>query len=121
MEHRCSVRKPFEFQLLIYKNGLPVQSGVSRNLGLGGVYVEAGGREWRRNECLEVEFIGCSRSGMRLPAVVVHQSTRGLGLMFDGISPEQQRELRVLLFSSEGSAGASSTGEAAVNKSRAVA
>ena len=52
MEHRCSVRKPFEFQLLIYKNGLPVQSSVSRNLGLGGVYLNAGSSKWRKNECL---------------------------------------------------------------------
>ena len=84
MEHRCSVRKPYEFQLLIYKNGLPVQSSVSRNLGLGGVFIKAGTSAWRKNECLEVEFLGCGKAGMRLPAVVVHQSARGVGL---GLGP----------------------------------
>lgn len=121
MEHRCSVRKPFEFQLLIYKNGLPVQSSVSRNLGLGGVYINAGSSKWRKNECLEVEFLGCGIAGMRLPAVVVHQSERGVGLMFDGISGEQRRELRVMLFSTLHDRGTSITDDAAVSGSRAVA
>jgi len=29
MEHRCSMRKPIEFQLLLYRQGLPVQNAVS--------------------------------------------------------------------------------------------
>jgi hypothetical protein len=94
---------------------------VSRNLGLGGVYIEVGGCEWRKNECLEVEFLGCSKAGMRLPAIVVHKSARGVGLMFDGISSEQQRELRVLLFRSESDSAVSSDAEIASDKSRAVA
>jgi len=121
MEHRCSVRKPFEFQLLIYKNGLPVQSSVSRNLGLGGVYIKAGTSEWRKNECLEIEFLGCGKSGMRLPAVVVHQSAQGVGLMFDGISSEQRRELRVLLFSAEHDRESPVTDASVASGSRAVA
>jgi hypothetical protein len=121
MEHRCSARKPFKFQLLIYKNGLPVQSGVSRNLGLGGVYVEVGGCEWRKHECLEIEFLDAGRAGMRLPAVVVHQSSQGVGLMFDGISAEQRRELRVLLFSDESGTTRPARDETEVDKSRAVA
>ena len=48
MEHRCSVRKPIEFQLLLYKHGLPVQTGFCRNLGLGGLFIETGSCEWRR-------------------------------------------------------------------------
>ncbi len=121
MEHRCSVRKPFAFQLLLYKNGLPVQSGVSRNLGLGGAFVEAGSCEWRKNQRLEIEVLGCGKAGLRLPAVVVHQSEQGVGLMFDGLSSEQRRELRVLLFSNE-KAEASSLGDGdAASGSRAVA
>jgi hypothetical protein len=121
MEHRCSVRKPYEFQLLIYKNGLPVQSSVSRNLGLGGVFIKAGTSAWRKNECLEVEFLGCGKAGMRLPAVVVHQSPRGVGLMFDGISSEQRRELRVMLFSTEHDRESLATDDSVVSGSRAVA
>ena len=121
MEHRCSVRKPFEFQLLIYKNGLPVQSSVSRNLGLGGVFIKAGTSAWRKNECLEVEFLGCGKAGMRLPAVVVHQSARGVGLMFDGISGEQRRALRALLFSTDHDRESPASDASVVSGSRAVA
>ncbi|MGD2075910.1 MAG: PilZ domain-containing protein [Gammaproteobacteria bacterium] len=121
MEHRCSARKPFRFQLLIYKNGLPVQSGVSRDLGLGGVYVEVGGCEWRKHECLEIEFLDAGRAGMRLPAVVVHQSAQGVGLMFDGISGEQRRALRVMLFANESEAVRPASEAAAIDRSRAVA
>ncbi len=121
MEHRCSVRKPVEFQLLIYKNGLPVQSSFSRNLGLGGVYIKAGTSEWRKNECLEIEFLGCGKAGMRLPAVVVHQSAQGVGLMFDGISSEQRGALRAMLFSTEHDRGSSLTDSPVVDNSRAVA
>lgn len=99
MEHRCSVRKPIEFQLLLYKHGLPIQSGVCRNLGLGGMYIDTGSREWRKNEYLEVEILG--RDGipsMRLPAVVVHHTGEGAGVMFDAVTNEQRRLLRTWLF-----------------------
>ncbi len=99
MEHRCSVRKPVEFQLILYKHGLPVQSGNCRNLGLGGIFIEAGTYAWRKNEYLEVEIVGNhAQPGMRLPAVVVHHCERGAGLMFDAMSGEQRRTLRSLLF-----------------------
>jgi len=111
MEHRCSVRKPFHFQLLLYKHGLPVQSGVCRDLGLGGMYIATTGYQWRKNECLEVEFIGVDGEPcMRLPAVVVHHGEQGAGLMFDAITNEQRRRLRIWLFTrSEESARASAT------------
>jgi hypothetical protein len=100
MEHRCSVRKSLGFQLLLYKHGLPVQSGTCINLGLGGMLVDTGDRQWRKNEYLEVEILG--RAGdpaMRLPAVVVHQTPRGVGMMFDAVTNEQRRTLRAWLFS----------------------
>jgi PilZ domain len=99
MEHRCSVRKPLEFQLLLYKHGLPIQSGVSRNLGLGGLFIETSEREWRKNEYLEIEILG--RNGlpsMRLHAVVVHHNGKGAGVMFDVVTGAQRRRLRAWLF-----------------------
>ena len=99
MEHRCSVRKPIEFQLLLYKHGLPMQSGISRNLGLGGMFINTGTYQWRKNEFLEVEILsGDGSPRIRLPAVVVHHSERGAGLMFDAVSHEQRRQLREWLF-----------------------
>lgn len=115
MEHRCSVRKPIEFQLLLYKQGLPVQNAVSRNLGLGGMFINTGACAWRKNEFLEIEILGSSgKPGIRLPAVVVHYSRRGTGVVFDAISSEQRRNLRAWLYGS-------SPEPAAEPRSRAVA
>lgn len=97
MEHRCSVRKPFRHQVLLYKNGIPVQAGMCRDLGLGGVFVESTGHHWRKHERLHIELRGADRKLMRLPAVVVHYSPDGAGLMFDALSNEQRRALRALV------------------------
>ena len=99
MEHRCSVRKPIEFQLLLYKHGLPVQSGTCLNMGLGGMLIDTGERLWRKNEYLEVEILGrAGAPAMRLPAVVVHQNEQSVGVMFDAVTSEQRRTLRAWLF-----------------------
>ncbi|GMQ86940.1 MAG: hypothetical protein BMS9Abin08_0138 [Gammaproteobacteria bacterium] len=100
MEHRCSVRKPVEFQLFLYKQGLPVQNAVSRNLGLGGMFIDTGACSWRKNEYLEVEILKPNgKPGMKLPAVVVHHSMRGTGVVFDTVSDKQRRILRAWLYS----------------------
>jgi hypothetical protein len=99
MEHRCSLRKPIELQLLLYKHGLPVKIGICRNLGLGGLFVETGRYEWREMEALQVELVGYNgKPSMRLPAVLIHHSERGAGLMFDAVSSEQRRVLCGWLF-----------------------
>jgi len=102
MEHRCSVRKSIGVQLLLYKHGLPVQSGTCINMGLGGMLVDTGDRQWRKNEYLEVEILGqAGKAAMRLPAVVVHQTPQGVGVMFDAVTSEQRRTLRAWLFGRE--------------------
>lgn len=98
MEHRCSVRKPLEFQLLLYKHGLPIQSGVCRNLGLGGMFIETSSRDWRKHESLEVEILGRESVRMRLRAMVVHHGKNGVGVMFDAVSNDQRQLLRSWLF-----------------------
>ena len=99
MEHRCSIRKPLELPVLLYKHGLPVQNGTIRDLGLGGVFVEADAWQWRKHEPLEVEFLALDGSPvMRLTAVVVHRRDGGAGLMFDAVSGEQRRQLKTWLF-----------------------
>jgi len=85
--------------LLVYKHGLPVQSGVCHNLGLGGLFIDSGDRAWRKHETVEVEIPGQHGfPAMRLSAVVVHYNLRGAGLMFDGVTNEQRRRLRIWLF-----------------------
>jgi PilZ domain len=116
MEHRCSVRKVIGFQLLLYKHGLPIQSGTCINMGLGGMLIDTGDRQWRKNEYLEVEILGqAGDAAMRLPAVVVHQTPMGVGVMFDAVTNEQRRTLRAWLF------GRSEQKSAATEIARAVA
>ena len=99
MEHRCSVRKPIELQLLLYKHGLPVNIGVCRNLGFGGLFIETGSYDWQKNEVLEVEIKGSNRKpAVRLPVMAVHHSDQGAGLVFDTVSRRQRRILRSWLF-----------------------
>ena len=99
MEHRCSMRKPIEFQLLLYRQGLPVQNAASSNIGLGGMFIDTGACLWRKNEYLEVEILGCNgKPGVKLPAVVVQHSRQGTGVAFDAISSEQRRTLRARLY-----------------------
>jgi hypothetical protein len=63
------------------------------------MYIATRGYQWRKNECLEVEFIDVDgEPRMRLPAVVVHHRDHGAGLMFAAITNEQRRRLRVWLF-----------------------
>ncbi len=99
MEHRCSIRKQMAVRVLFYKHGLPVQSGLSRDLGLGGVFVETDPQLWQKNECLDVEFISNRGAKLRLPALVIHQREQGVGLMFDQLAEDQRKILRDLLFS----------------------
>ncbi len=94
MEHRCSVRKRVEFQLLLYRQGLPGQSAVSRDLGQGGMFINTGACGWRKNEYLEIEFLGVGgQPELKLPAMVIHHSRRGTGVEFDTVSDEQRRIL----------------------------
>jgi len=68
-------------------------------MGLGGMLVDTGDRQWRKNEYLEVEILGqAGNAAMRLPAVVVHQTPQGVGVMFDAVTSEQRRTLRAWLF-----------------------
>jgi len=68
-------------------------------MGLGGMLIDTGERQWRKNEYLEVEILGRSGvSAMRLPAVVVHQNEQSVGVMFDTVTSEQRRTLRAWLF-----------------------
>ncbi|HHJ13598.1 MAG TPA: PilZ domain-containing protein [Gammaproteobacteria bacterium] len=110
MEHRCSVRRSLRFQLMLYRQGIPVQRAVSRNLGMGGVLVDAGTSKWRKNEMLEIEFMDAEqRPVMRLPAVVVHQSDGGTGLMFGRVTARQRHNLRRWLYGGTGKPVAADT------------
>jgi hypothetical protein len=95
MEHRHSVRKPARMTAFVYKNGVPVQSCKVRDIAFGGIFIDSGDHSWRKNEFLVIELAGPNgEPGARFPAVVAHQSPRGVGLMFDALSNQQKRVVR---------------------------
>lgn len=109
-----------KFSVLLYKHGLPVQSGQSLNIGLDGMYVAAAG--WRRHEQLMVEFTGHQGAvSMRIPAIVVHRREDGIGLMFDEVTAGQRRQLRAWLFSRSEAMTAGEGDDSVVADQRAVA
>ena len=98
MEHRYSIRKKLAIHVLFYKHGVPVQSGQSLDLGLGGIFVGTRPFQWQKNECIEVELVSRRGAKLRLSVLVVHQREEGIGLMFDTVSKEQRKQLRDILF-----------------------
>lgn len=104
MEHRCSLRKPLALHTLVYKHGLPVQAGASRDISFGGMFVENKGHIWRKNEMLEVEFSICADPSIRMKinCIVVHYNEHGAGLIFEAVTSQQHKQLQAWLFGKDG-------------------
>ena len=56
MEHRCSQRKKVRLDVTLYRNGRVVSRGKSRDIGLEGMFIEAGDMNCPVNSRMEVEF-----------------------------------------------------------------
>jgi hypothetical protein len=84
MEHRYATRLPLRINVLIYRQGLPVQVGRTRDISAEGAFVEAGPFHGPLPGCLDLEFLpgqeGCER--FRLKALVVHRNQNGFGIEF---------------------------------------
>lgn len=103
MEHRCATRRPVCLNVLIYRQGLPIQAGRTRDLSTDGAFVETKGLCCNKDDCLDVEFLatghfGCER--FRVKALVVHSSKEGIGFEFNTLGGESmdalQRCLRIV-------------------------
>lgn len=91
MEHRCSVRLPVAMNVLLYHNNIPVVHCKTRDISPDGMFVRSGPLKYKANTLLKVEFQAESnavRKSHMLPAMVVHHSNSGLGLMFPGADAE---------------------------------
>jgi hypothetical protein len=84
MEHRYATRVPLRINVLIYRQGLPVQVGRTRDISAEGAFVETGSFHGQLPDCLDLEFLpgqeGYER--FRLKALVVHRNQSGFGLEF---------------------------------------
>lgn len=90
MEHRWSVRKPVYVEITLRRQGMPAKRYKTRNISLEGVFVESGTDAWPEETFLELELplydnqqFGIDKEQRhRIPVVVVHRTSGGMGLMF---------------------------------------
>jgi hypothetical protein len=97
MEHRYATRMPLRVHVLIYRQGLPVQAGRTRDISLEGAFVETRQFDCRKFDCLDVEFLplgqaGCER--FRVKAMVIHRGDEGVGFEFAALEPGSEQSLR---------------------------
>jgi hypothetical protein len=116
MEHRLSTRGKLStrgnmgLDVLLYENGIPSGVGLGRDISLLGMYIETpSAQSVRRHQILEIEFVG-KDSGQghrrfRVPAMVVRQEGRGVGVIFETSDRITRDAVRALLAEQRDSAG----------------
>ncbi len=97
MEHRYATRIPLQLSVLIYRQGLPVQAGRTRDISMEGAFVETRYMKCRKHDCLDVEFLqtgpdGCER--FRVKALVVRRDKDGIGFEFAALEAKSEQALR---------------------------
>lgn len=85
MEHRWHIRHPAVLDILLHHENISEIHCKSRNIGRDGMFVETDYMAYRPHTMLQVEFQSGQGKNIQmhtLPAIVVHSSPEGLGLMF---------------------------------------
>jgi PilZ domain len=103
-EQRWSERRPVILEVTLSVTGQRPQSVTCRDLGIGGMYVEAGSAPLALNGQIQVGFTlkhAKSQSHHRLRAQVVWVSAQGAGLVFSDLEPETVRALREVIYDEE--------------------
>ena len=97
MEHRWSVRKPHQCSVIVDCPRGGLAATQLRNIGIGGMFVETGKVDLPLNALVSVAFT-LSRDDNRdefcLPALVVHRTDSGAGVMFLESELDMLRTLR---------------------------
>lgn len=97
---RWSARRRVQLQVEVYCAGRPFVNGVTRDVGLGGMFIEGDGILPRCTRPLELVVSGraAGRSySHRFHAHVVRHSARGLGVAFSRYDLADVRALQQLL------------------------
>lgn len=103
MEHRWSVRKPYECCVAISAVQIGSGIGVMRNIGLGGTFVETGGLLLPVNAPVHLGFVlvdddDALENPFRLHGMVVRRADTGVGIMFLETAPDVLQSLRRALY-----------------------
>jgi hypothetical protein len=101
MEHRCDHRKLLSCEITIKDRKLGKLKGKVRNISLSGMLVDIGEDSQQINTIVEVSFPveACGgTSHCRAKAMVVHQQSGCLGLMFSELDSSVRQMLRKMLY-----------------------
>ncbi|MCG7985542.1 MAG: PilZ domain-containing protein [Candidatus Thiodiazotropha lotti] len=101
MEHRCDHRKLLSCEITIKDRNLGKLKGKVRNISLSGMLVDIGEDSQQINTIVEVSFPveACGgTSQCRAKAMVVHQQSGCLGLMFSELDSSVRQMLRKALY-----------------------
>ncbi len=101
VEQRWNERRSIQFEVAFTPNGQSPQPATCRDLGLGGMFVEADPQSFSINEQLDIGFTlaGTRRkSDHHLRARVVRVCAQGAGLMFSGFKLESVWALRDIIY-----------------------
>ena len=108
-EHRWSERRPADYPVKVYRNGQFITDSVIDDISLEGVFFKNNivGNEQTiiPNTHIEVEFdLTSSKESIhyRLPALVRHQSGKGVGAMFLHFSTGTFRHFHRILYQEPG-------------------
>ena len=87
MEHRWAERKDVELDVVLNYRGLGLVQGRTRNISMGGMFVETGCIRLPVDALLETSFLLTRENDFRrsceTQAMVVHSDELGAGLMFN--------------------------------------
>jgi hypothetical protein len=101
MERRWSDRSHVRLEAVVVAQGLPVERCWTRDIGLEGAFLDMQLPQFGKGVRVEVEFL-VPRNGevrrRRLPAVVMHRSEQGLGVMFLVFDQEAFRSIEELVY-----------------------
>lgn len=81
MEHRWSIRKPHQCSVIVDCPRIGLAATQLRDIGIGGMFVETGKVDLPLNATINVAF-ALDQEEFCLPAMVVHRTQNGAGLMF---------------------------------------
>lgn len=105
MEHRCNARRPVSLDAVFESRALGRITCRVRDIGLGGVLVETSRLRPALNSIVALSFAvpvdGVSQ-WCRVLAIVVHHTDRGVGLMFEDLSPDTRMTVKCLIESAPG-------------------
>ncbi|MES9831440.1 MAG: PilZ domain-containing protein [Candidatus Thiodiazotropha sp. LLP2] len=101
MEHRCDHRKLISCEIIINDRKLGRMKGKIRNISLSGMLIDIGESSQQLSTIVEVSFPvkACGGTNQcKTKAMVVHQQSGCLGLMFSELDAKVRQMLRKTLY-----------------------